>query len=811
MKKRSIKRVSIVFLITFILSIFFTNFNPFSANNNVTANAGSSDGSGYEVLNNITWSRTPDIKEYKDNSNVIETRNTVYDWWEDKLQPLAYSFSNNYWTESYNQGKYTYTLNKTNNNKKGILQTTFLFAYANNFSGYEKCNIVLDYNTLTSILNPTQKTDVWDGKSDNFFATSRINDYKRGLGIPLSNRFGSDVNDFATWYYKSSDAKPNYKSNGHNIYEEPVNNRSNGDQLRMFRGEFNLTQDEVDNYDYYITTGGNNPELILPLDDTMFVLVDEQQTGLNFTTAKAGHGAKLNIIKNGVNQELTFNRLESFNNYNIGKTCYNDNHGKLSKFSDGWHAHLNDYVDEDGVTIANVSDIIKSKGAGSHKIEIFASDYNSSGGMTKLDIVKIRKPNVTVKKEAINASENNIVISDGVTVGTANVGNKINYRLTYENNSVNSVKNVEIEDANLGVIITKDGYKVNGQSVTVPSTLRIINGTVTKTGQGALSLLNEIKPGQKIVITDETYLTTTAAASHISNGINNTVRINSTYFNEAKTGAKEASCKVNVIENINLSVEKYIKEIIRNNQTIFSANQKEVSSKLPRIYSGDKIIFGFNLRNNSNSVASNIKIQDIISNSEDSSIKYDVSSMNFINSTDPSFNTTNYTLPGKGSVYFESSQWTVPDNARYLLNNTINVLNRNDAIVATDNCEFTVYPKVYVTMNCVDDLEKQFYVTITGSDGFKTGMYLKNGEQVEVDNLKFGVDYTVKETVPMNFVFQGMDINGMNNSTGSINFNLKTIEDPSVINLYNTKNNSNEFRDEDEVTNSLKLHYNIRW
>lgn len=795
-----IAKVLVAFMIVSIIHPFH-NMNEAKAvgtDNSVIA------GKDYEILDNISWSRTLDIKgdyfgyEGKYTGGFVDTRDNT----------KVYSFSNNYWTKTYENGTNIYTLDKTNN-AKGILQTTKLFNYAYN-KNTTKNKIVFDYKTLTSILEPIQTTNVWDGKTGSYYSAERINNFKTNNGIDTSNPIPSSYNDFATWFYMRGDFNNNHNQSL-GIVSDETNRQRQGDQLRLFRGEFNLTQDEIDNYDYYIGIGENNPELILPIDDTMFVLVDEKQTGINFTTSNYGNEQSLYLKNNGTEQELKFHQVESYNDWShsggLSRTCSNHEHLKLSGYADGLHAHLEKYLNKDGQTIANISSILKDKGAGQHKIEIVASDYNLSGGMAKLQIIKVKKPDVTVEKEAIVDST---TIASSLSNGIAYTGivlpnEKVDYKLSYKNNGINTLSDVVFTDETLGIEITKNSYKLNGANITDLSNLTITNGDITRTGIDALSLLSNLNPKTKITVTDTKYLTKTPSEGEIGNKIPNTLSVNSTYFSGIETGEKKVTVEVEVDGDRDVEIQKYIKAIIRDDNTIYNNDNKVSVDELPRIYAGDKMIFGFKVINNEKADITNLNLKDIVSLASDNSVIDNGDDFTFKSDSDMNFNGKNFKVPANSTIDFSSNEWVVPENARYILNNSISLLDSKGQTISDDYCDFKVYPKVYLKMHSNGDPDKQFYVTITGSDGFKTGMYLKDGETVELPYVDFGVDYVVKETIPMNYILDGIDIDGNNKVSDNLSFNLFNVNSTSTVNVYNITEDSTDFRDDDEVTNKLKI------
>ena len=114
-------------------------------------------------------------------------------------------------------------------------------------------------------------------------------------------------------------------------------------------------------------------------------------------------------------------------------------------------------------------------------------------------------------------------------------------------------------------------------------------------------------------------------------------------------------------------------------------------------------------------------------------------------------------------------------------------------------------------MDCPSDTNKEFYVTVKGDNGFETSMYIKDKDKVEIsDLLDFDINYTITETIPMNFTYKGIDIekgtdiNGNKYKPRSLTFNLMTVTHPENIILHNEKRNSDEFQADSEVTNTLK-------
>ena len=191
----------------------------------------------------------------------------------------------------------------------------------------------------------------------------------------------------------------------------------------------------------------------------------------------------------------------------------------------------------------------------------------------------------------------------------------------------------------------------------------------------------------------------------------------------------------------------------------------------------------------------------------------DVTEWSFTRDGNP-FNHEDFSI-AKGETINLVTTWTVENTCKNQAINKVDLLHKDQVngtyeLYATSSVDFIVYPRIFVTIDCPTDIDKQFYVTVTGTDGFKTGMYLKHGDKVELDNLNFDVDYTVTETIPMNYnltgidITKGTDLDGNKTVINNLKFSLMTAEHPETIIVKNEKVESKQFRDDSEVTNTLK-------
>lgn len=558
------------------------------------------DTDAWEVYKDISWSRTPDIAGYEKivgspTGGFVDTREQVGG------KANVNSFNTNYWNiNTDTSGVTTYTLNK-DNGQKGILGTTRLLAWANS-NNTKKSKIVLNYNTMTNILEPTQTKDVWDGKTDGYYSADRINAYKNQNGINIKDRIPSDpkYTDFASWYYYRPAYNNNYVDG---IYQDTVgiSDMRQGDQFRLIRGDFNLTQEDIDGYDYYIGVGTENPQLILPIDDTVMLMVNEQDTGINYTTAPEGVGQSIYMQTSSGVQEMTFKGVESYYDWSSGgglaQTCSDNNHMKLCGHTDGLHVHLSDV--RDGRILSDITPYIKAKGAGKQKIDIFCSDYNKSGGITKLEVIRVKKPDTQVTKEAYvndklvssSTSKQGIASIEGYAAPTQN----IYYKLSYKNNDATGIKNIEFTDSMFKLKLNSSKATIDGNDVSLSDfkiTSYDTNGNVLNTGAKALSEV--LAKGQYVVVESTKYLVHSVAASESNTILSNTVKVEATYSTDSKI-EEETTVKVNIQDPKIKIVKK-----------AYNAQGNEITT----CNLGDTVYYGFTMKNEGNINLDDVQIND---------------------------------------------------------------------------------------------------------------------------------------------------------------------------------------------------------
>jgi hypothetical protein len=500
------------FLSKILVSVFLTSVvlnNGISLNKNNIAQAEPPAGSvTYEDVGPIDWTRTHDVRN--EAPATFQVHNTRANF-------------NGYFT---NIGPNSYMLDKkpAGAPAEGIIWIDSLFG-TNKYT--------FDYDMLETLLNPTD-TNVWDGKGSNPYSgwaapgqISRVQKVKNYFGGTIPSSFP----DFATWQYCPWNGQPNpYKY---------------GDQLRLFKGNFNLTADDLANYNFFIGIG-DNKEMVLPIDDTMMVLVDEQPVGINYTTDQnyAGKSIKIRNNSKGVTYDLPFKLTDNLYAYTtLPVDCNIESHKALTAHTDGLHVHLNNVL-ADGKILGDITDEIVANPGTNHKIEILASDYNVSGGMTKLDIVKVKKPSTSITKEAY--VDGNLISSSDTpsTVGTAKEGQNVNYKFKYSNLDITPVYDLEFTDPTLNLSINKSAATYNGSDLTDLKVTLIKADSSTVVG-GKELLSNALNQGETIIVESPSLNHfVTASEANAGTNLSNTVSVAAKYYKDVPVPVTQATVEV---------------------------------------------------------------------------------------------------------------------------------------------------------------------------------------------------------------------------------------------------------------------------
>lgn len=394
-----------------------------------------------------------------------------------------------------------------------------------------------------------------------------------------------------------------------------------------------------------------------------------------------------------------------------------------------------------------------------------------------------------------------------------NVGKKINYILTVTNNGRYTLKNVTITDKDLDVVITQNNVTKYGSIVNDSKSFKITkyasDGSLKVAGtiDTLKDILSELQPNEKIVVSDDLLLSYTSNTPEIK--ANEVVTQGEGY---EKNPTDKAKIETPIVDS-NVLISKDVYKITRDGNVIYDKNKDSIDPLKVRVYPGDKVQFTYTIKNNTEVKVENLFIKDLLQNPDMKDFK-DVTDWTFTKDG-AEFNHTNFALDAGESIDILSNEWIVPDNCKKNVINTVELYQKEsdgtEKFINKDDAKLRVYPRVYINMDCPSDTSKEFYVTVKGDNGFETSMYIKDKDKVEIsDVLDFDVNYTVTETIPMNFTYKGIDIekgtdiNGNKKDSKNLTFNLMTVTHPENITLHNEKRDSDEFQADSEVTNTLK-------
>ncbi|WP_217077922.1 hypothetical protein [Clostridium baratii] len=766
--------IFVILLVLFITEISFSNTN---IKNEAFATAKTQSYTSLAV----NWKRT-------DESTITNT--------------ISQDNISRYWTETTLNNKSYKELNKMPNGyTPGVLQTYWTVR------GYTLENrIIYDYDTLVNLLNPTieDNNKVWDGK----YPTRYYSGYIGYIINDNNNNSYYKNKDFATWEHSGD-----------------------GESIRLFRGEFDLPDNMVGKRVYVGILGEDGPEMILPVNDALMVLVDGKPTDMNFST-QAVDTINDNIVKirtsDGKLHDLNFKRAYrgSF------ESC---THSNVTQHTDTWHAHLNEGLD--GERFGDITDYL-NEGSNNHKIEIIAVDNWEGGGTTKLDVFVVDEANMEVSKGGYKIIDNNEVeLEDGA--GRFYPSENAYYKFKVKNTGKEVLSDITFKDELIDIKVDKtgvyklsDGSKLNSSNLTIIKTS--IDGKETKKdGEEALEFLSDLSSGESLEVKDKEnikYLFKLEDLNRSSSKIiTNTVECTSHYFNNNLPITKEANFNVNLLDpNINATIIKNINKIIREGKEIDIENNKD------KLFPGDKVSFEFDITNNSignegsRIPLTNLNISDTLSSPYSNRNKneglnfeaYNLNNDGTLGNKISNFNSDNFSIEANGKIRVIAKEWTVPEPKKdweYDVTNTV-VLKQKTSELSKSSVEMKIdTPSLYLRKEIVSDSlfdlnsDRTFSINVKGSDGTDFNIEAKlfnegNGKNniYKLNNLKYGVEYTISEVIPANYELVGIGL--IDNSNNRININsnkLKLSKENNgfTISVKNKKVNNNYFFDDAKATN----------
>ena len=769
-KHHNNKIKAIVVISILLFTIILNNFQSFILESSAAVN-----DDGYVGID-VEWSRTKEVNS-QGGKYVDATNNSGY-----------------FWTNYINNGTKYRCLNENENNETGVLRTSKLL------KGTGK--VLLDYDTLLGsegILNPTEKVNVWDGKSGlgRYFTK-----YSQDSAVNATN-----YPDYATWTHSGA-------------------SDSEHDQWRVFRGIFSDDslgiKDSTGNYDpskrVYVGVKNKDPQLILPVNDYLMILVDGQVTKMNFSTEPVTQavGNKDNMsfltkdfagnksIQKVEFQPLYFNRDWDTQNQNY--KCTDPSHAANSIHTDTWHAHLNDKVTQNDGGNLRLGDITEylNPNITNHKIEIIGGDYCEGGGMSKLQLYMTEEPETVVEKQGYviennqeelltnNDPNSNIYFSDTVYY---------KFKLTNKKNMNLTKANIVFEDKTLGVKISKEGIfsmdKTTGKYTKVSSKNLIVKkgSSPSIMGEGALSTLTSLKANESIEVSCVDYFKHKITDIDVESGIfKNTLVGTVDYFNGSLTLSNEDTFTV-ITKYPSLSETEMIKSIekvIRNNIAIYP---KVGVDKVPDLIPGDKVTFKVAISNTGTRPTGLLTLEDILK--AESYIKKE---WIFKNGTNV-FNPMKFRV-NPGEIKSITTEWVVqtpvkgkigdynPINTAYL--KLGNQVLESDLKLSLERPKLRVVKKLAVGSLNESDISKTFTISIKGEDNTIFNLEASIGKEYIINNLEYGVKYTITELIPMNY-----------QDRGPIEILMDSERNNSVVYIENKKINKEHFYDDDTKTNTF--------
>ena len=172
-----------------------------------------------------------------------------------------------------------------------------------------------------------------------------------------------------------------------------------------------------------------------------------------------------------------------------------------------------------------------------------------------------------------------------------------------------------------------------------------------------------------------------------------------------------------------------------------------------------------------------LSIEDILSPNE-----YYKKDWEFYLTNKEKFDVSKFELPAKlegdkPELEIITSEWEVPEIGKdfsYDINNTATLFRTTDNIKTQINSS-SIYLKIARPSlrilknvigsekdeNLISDDSTGFTITVIGDDGTKYNVKLNSKKECTLNNLKYGVTYTVSELPIMNYILEGIDNNNI--------------------------------------------------
>lgn len=601
----------------------------------------------------------------------------------------------------------------------------------------------------------------------------------------------------------------------------------------LFRGIADLNGINTNDYEFYLAAPKSHA-MFIGANDLISVLVDEMTTDINFATYRNSStpNKKINFIDgNGANNLLEFKR--EYWGTRDHNTCVAQNLDKYNSIIDGWHVDLNDAIkDKSGNTIlGDVTKIIQSNryGNSKHAIDLLTSEWCNYGGVTKLSLYAVKKPKIQVKKIAylkssevdkniLDKSDIKSIEGDEIILNTDN-GNipkvpsdkTVYFKFIVSNIGDTDIDNIKIADNNKTLDINSNYDSTN-----------IKSGVIIKNSDGSSGNLDLLKPGNSITLEDEStlkYINKSTRLSDINNTFNNTVTATGTYFSNQLSISDSDTIKFKTELDPKVNISKSIVNVERNGKEL------DYEKKPFTLMAGDKVTFKVSIKNDTLNgdtplSISGLKLQDNLNCYDLKRVTYSNGKWSFrtdrdnINST---IDSSNISIdPGKIlNVY---TDWIVPSGIIGKGVNYASIIYDGKEINGS-RVDFNIkertgvinIKKVVDNYNSLNNDKKKsvdnqiFTINLIGNDGSTQIIALKNGQIGQFQDVKYGVTYTVKESVPMNYKLES--ING--DEVKGYTFTMGSDIDNTNITIDNAYSDDGWFEFGQTIVNKLKTALNI--
>lgn len=586
--------------------------------------------------------------------------------------------------------------------------------------------------------------------------------------------------------------------------------------------------------DYKPTGGGSG---YFPLDNEGFGNLPGQSHNFHFSMESHSR------FWFGGDKELTFNFTGDDDVW-----FYLDN--KLVIDLGGIHAQQSgDFkITKSGDVISRNTKITNLKAGKWYNFDLFFLERHTTESNLKIQTNIEFKPNIEIVKKpyiiTANNTEKYLQSTDVVYPGET-----IYYKFVMKNIGNVDLENLNFQDDKLGIRINKNGiYKGSGGSwINISDAALIIekyNNTNKLISSNGLSELTSLKYSENefievkskanlsYIVKDEDSKIGKVSNTIIGKATNKETLVENTTSASVEIGVKDIPIDPpNPGEFINTSIDKYVKSIERSGNKIYEKDNVNTPEWIPENYKilpGDKVTFGIDLINNSKSpngidiYLENLKIEDVLNIKDYKKVDW-----NFILTSGENFKYDNFKLAPKESINIIGT-WDVTaeetNNYQYkLYTDVINTVTLYKTGPTTDGKKEINNKSVglkiqtpslkiqkFISEDSQTDIDKEktFTIMVKGSNGTQYNIEAKpsSGDDniYTLDNLKYDIDYTLTEIVPMNYEQAYFEIESVNKNT----IRLTTSNSGSIVKITNKKINNKFWYYDSKVTNSLEYDSN---